>query len=153
MCDSSSGTTHPPISCGISVGIGSTTGSSSGVTPPPASRVASAGLNVPPVVVPPVVVPPPVPPVVVPPVVVPPVVPVVLVPASFGNEVGMSSLLSPVVLFVSGVVGASGFGVGVDSGVVGLVSDVGVGFVGVGVGVGTGVGVGVGVGVGFDGGV
>lgn len=88
------------------------------------------------VVLPPVVVPPPVvpPPVVVPPVVVPPVVPVVSVSVSFGNDVGMSSLLSPVVLVVSGGVGVSGFGVGVDSGV-GVGLGVGVIFSGSGLGV------------------
>ena len=120
MYDHSSAGSPPPWSIVASAGsnVSSTVSVSHSVSvPPPISRVASAWLNpVPPV--PPVPVPPVPPPVVV----FPPVAPL-------GNEVGMSSLLSP----------GFGFGVGVGSGVGSGVS--GAGATGVVSGVDSGVGV------------
>ncbi len=88
MYDFSSTATHPPSSSVASAGSNvssSTVVVSSGSTPPPISSVASSGLNAAGII-------PPVPPVPVPP--VPPPVFVFPPVAPFGNEVGMSSLLS-----------------------------------------------------------
>ena len=120
MYDVSSAGSPPPWSRFASAGSNpsSTVVVVSGSVPPPISSVASAGSNPVPLVVPPVPVPPVPPPVLV----FPPVAP-------FGNEVGMSSLLS------------TGVSAGEFSGTGAGVSGVGVGF-GVGLGVGPGAGVG-----------